>query len=38
MLNDCVLKSNLGVIYETDSQNAINTCFLLGRILMENIV
>ena len=36
MLNDCVLISNLGMIYETDLQNAINTCFLLGRILMKN--
>ena len=36
MLNDCVLISNLGMIYETDLQNAINTCFLPGRILMKN--
>ena len=36
MLNDCVLISNFGMIYETDPQNAINTCFLLGRILMKN--
>ena len=36
MLNDCVLICNLPMIYETDPQNAINTCFLFGRILMKN--